>query len=146
MRQQQRVNHFPYLDLKLNYDGEGFSISLRNNGTGLARIESMRIHEDERYYTSWLEYVEAKLPDSLVFGYETLRANTVNEEIIVPNTEVVLFGVPWNEATRRLEPLLREVEYRICYASLLDEYWVLENDQYYEIDGPCERSSEREFY
>jgi hypothetical protein len=146
MRQQQRVNHFPYLDITLSYSGEGFSVVLRNNGTGLARVESMQIFEQDRYYGNWLEFIEAHLPDSLVFGYETLRTNAVNKEIIVPNTEVVIFGVPWNEATRRLEPLIREVQYRICYSSLLDERWVLENDEYYEIDGPCERLPEREFY
>ena len=51
----------------------------------------------------------------------------------------------WN-SFNRLEALIREIGYRLCYSSRLDEYWVLENDDYREIDGPCERVAEREFY
>ena len=145
MRQQQKVSMYPYLSVKRSYTAEGFGIYLKNSGTGLAKVNSIEVYEGDQYFTNALDIVQKKVPDSLAFGYEIIRANNVFNEVVTPNESICLFAVPWNEVTRALEAEMRDFNIRICYSSLLDDYWVLENDDHFELEEPCKPASEKQF-
>ncbi|MGH1436879.1 MAG: hypothetical protein ACRBG0_20745 [Lewinella sp.] len=146
MRQQQQVSMYPHLSLSQIYSTEGFAINLRNSGIGLAQINSVQVFDGERYYKNWLEIIEAQLPDSLQFGYEALVSNTVNKKMIIPGEEVTLFSVNWTPATRLLEQKMKEMTMTICYSSLLEEYWSIENDNRQQLSRPCKRIESEQFY
>ncbi|MEL7423957.1 MAG: hypothetical protein AAFN81_13235 [Bacteroidota bacterium] len=146
MRQQQKATMFPFVTASRTYNNDGFRLEVRNSGTGLAKINSVLITDGEKYYTNWLEVIEAYLPDSLVFGYDKLKMNTINGLIITPNESVNLFSVFWSPATRMLEERTRNLQLIICYSSLLDDHWKLEDGVQEPISEPCERIEEREFY
>ena len=93
MREQQKATMFPFITVSRHYSDKGFKVIARNSGTGLARINSVEITNGTDYYTGWLDIVEAYLPDSLAFGYDLLRTNTINELMITPNENVELFSV-----------------------------------------------------
>lgn len=146
MREQQKATMYPFITVGRSYDHLGYKVEIRNSGTGLARINSVEVTNGTDYYTGWLEIIEAHLPDSLVFGYDLLRTNTVNELMITPNETVELFSVLWSPATRMLEERTRDLDIIICYSSLLDDHWKLQEGVQTEISEPCERIEERQFY
>jgi len=90
MRQQQKVNVYPHLTLWRSYSGEGFSVNVKNSGTGLAIVNSMQLTNGERYYPDWPNLVANFLPDSLAFGYDKMSVNEINGEVITPGEEAWL--------------------------------------------------------
>ena len=146
MRQQQKASMYPFVTASRTYNNDGFRLVVRNSGTGLARINSVLITDGEKYYTNWIEVIEAYLPDSLAFGYDKLKMNTINGLIITPNESVDLFSVLWSPATRMLEERTRDLSLIICYSSLLDDHWILEEGEQRAISKPCERIEEQQFY
>ena len=148
MREQQKATMYPFLSLSRSYNNEGFGVFVRNSGTGLARIHAVELTNGEQYFNNWVEVVEAYLPDSLQFGYDRIRATTINELIITPNETVRLFEVSWSPETRLLEEVTRGgLDMTICYSSLLGDHWrVVSDGQPEEISEPCERIEERQLY
>lgn len=145
MRQQQKANMYPYLSLSNDYSGEGFGLSIRNSGSGLARINSVQLTDGEQHFRNWLDVIQTYLPDSLQFGYDLLRANTLNDRILIPGEEMELFFVQWTPATRMLEEDFRDLDMIICYSSLLDDYWELRGGKHHTLNGPCEQERSKEF-
>jgi len=145
MRQQQKVSVYPHLTIWRSYSGSGFSVNVKNSGTGLARINSMQLTDGEQYFSSWPQLVAEMLPDSLVFGYDEISSNGINGQVLTPGEQVRLFSVDWTPATRRFEEKSRGLKLRVCYSSLLDDYWLLENDDRTELNGPCRRVEKNEF-
>lgn len=145
MRQQQKVSVYPHLTLWRSYSESGFSINVKNSGTGLARINSVQLTDGEKYFRSWPELIANYLPDSLVFGYDKISANGINGQVITPGEQVRLFSVGWTPSVRKFEEQIRGLKLRICYASLLDDYWLLENEKRTELNGPCRRDDVKEF-
>lgn len=146
MREQQKATMFPFITVSRHYSDKGFKVIARNSGTGLARINSVEITNGTDYYTSWLDIINSYLPDSLAFGYDLLRTNTINELMITPNEKVELFSVLWSPATRLLEERTRNLDIVVCYSSLLNDHWRLQEGIQQEIAEPCERIEERQFY
>jgi hypothetical protein len=142
-RRQLEMSFYPHLSLRQNYDGRGFSISIKNSGTGLAIVRSVTLADGATYFGNWPEVMDHFLPDSLSFGYERLRSNTINGEVIAPGQEVELLGLDWGPGIRKLEMQLRNLSIRICYSSLLEERWALTNDG--RREGECGPVPEREF-
>ncbi|MTB53621.1 hypothetical protein [Lewinella sp. W8] len=145
MRRQQEMTMFPYLTLGRTYNAEGFGVVVKNSGIGLARINSVTLTDGDRYFNDWSEVIEAHLPDSLVFGYDMYRTSQLNEEIVTPNEEVTLFFVEWTPVTRAYEAATRDLTMEICYSSLLGDSWMVRNDEFIELDGPCPRDESIQF-
>lgn len=145
MRQQQQVSVYPHLTLGRSYNGNGFSVNVKNSGTGLARINSVQLTNGEQYFRNWPEVVADYLPDSLAFGYDKISSNGINGEVLTPGEEVSLFSLKWDPVTRRFEEQSRNLKLRICYSSLLDDYWLLENEERTALNRPCQRVEEYEF-
>ncbi|MEL7163302.1 MAG: hypothetical protein AAFN92_21270 [Bacteroidota bacterium] len=146
MRQQQKVSFYPHLALGRHYSEEGFSLYIKNSGTGLALVNSVQLTNGERYFTDWPEVIAHYMPDSLAFGYDHLSSSTINEEVLTPGEEVRLFAVKWRPGVREFEEEARELTMRICYSSLLDDHWVLENETRWQEEQACVKVPEKEFY
>ncbi|MEM1356571.1 MAG: hypothetical protein AAGF89_00125 [Bacteroidota bacterium] len=146
MREQQRVSVYPHLSLSRNYNNEGFSVTLKNSGTGLARINSVQLTNGERYFKNWLEVGAHYMSPEQVFGYDRLFTVEANGQIIIPGESVRLLFLKWDPAIRKFEEDTRKLTMRICYSSLLDDHWILENKLLQESEKACKRVPEREFY
>jgi hypothetical protein len=79
------------------------------------------------------------------FGYDTYRTSELNEEIITPNEEVMVFFVKWNPVTRAYEEASRNLSMEIRYSSLLGDSWLVRNEELLELDGPCKREASIQF-
>ncbi|MEM9931195.1 MAG: hypothetical protein AAF840_15360 [Bacteroidota bacterium] len=146
MRVQQRVSVYPHLTLWRNYSSEGFGVYIKNSGTGLASINSMQLTDGERFFNNWLDVVDHYLPDSLAFGYDRMLMDNLNGEIVTPGEERRLLFLRWTPTIRKFEEDTRHLTMRVCYSSLLNQSWLLENKERTALDHPCPRIEEQEFY
>lgn len=137
MRSQQRLTMLPYLSLSLSYNDKGYGVYLKNNGAGIARIEDFSISFEDKVYRDWLIAARALQPNDTTIGYNIIKTNSILGEMIQPAESVTLFAVPWTDSTRKLEKKVRDLKLRLCYASLLDEYWLLENTDRTQVEEPC---------
>ena len=146
MRSEQRLSAFPYLSISKFYNGRGFGLRIKNSGTGLALIKSYKIHVGESYFKDWQEVVDHYAPEGHSIDYGIMSTNGLQDEVITPNEEVVLFEVQWNEETRALSKSVDGLEIRVCYASLLEDYWVVNLDKgRTQLSGPCKPNPKQEF-
>lgn len=145
MRLQQKVSFYPHLSLKRSYTGSGFGVVLKNSGTGLARVNSVQLTDGTTYFKDWPDVLDGLLPDSLNYGYSEIISNSINNQIVTAGEEVVLFRIDWLPGVKEFELKARDLTMSICYSSLLDESWVLENDRRTLINGKCEKVDAREF-
>ncbi len=140
MQQQQRALVYPHLDLSINYSGEGFSILTRNTGNGLAFIRDVRIWKGDRYFQDWLQLIDGLMPEGHTIDYDILRHNQIANQVIPPGESIMLIGLPWNAETRRLEERLRDLAFRICYCSVMDECFSLDALDQRPAPADCDRS------
>lgn len=136
MREQEKAMVYPHLSVGINYNNEGFYIYVKNSGTGLAKVRKVEIFLPEKAFVDWEEITRHFLPDGPVIGYDILRQNQFSGQVLPANESIILFGLPWetgsdtlNAAVRLLEPRLLDLQYRICYCSVMDDCWILENEQ-----------------
>ncbi|MEL6863297.1 MAG: hypothetical protein AAFP19_02710 [Bacteroidota bacterium] len=146
MRSQQKVSLFPYLTISEFYNSEGFGIRIKNNGTGLAKINSFQVFNDQQYFDTWLQVADAYSLEEDTINYGIMQSNGIKDEIITPNEKVVLVYLDWTKATRDLPSRLTDLNIKICYSSLLNDYWLITNDETrMELDAPCKVDEEKEF-
>ena len=146
MRSEQRLSAFPYLSISKFYNGRGFGLRVKNSGTGLAFIKSYKIRTGDTYFQNWQEVVDHYAPEGHSINYGIMSTNGLQDEVITPNEEVVLFEVQWNEETRALSRNVDDLEIRVCYASLLEDYWVVNMDNgRTQLSGPCKPNPKQEF-
>lgn len=128
MYQQQRAMVYPHLTLGINYNAEGYQVYVKNSGNGLAMVKQVQIWNEETYFQTWLDVVDAYLPEGHGIGYDVLTQNQFSGQVLPPGERILLFGLPWSEEARALEVYLRELDYRICYCSVMDECFTLDKE------------------
>lgn len=145
MREQQKATMFPYLTLTKFYNSEGYGIRLKNSGNGLAKINSYKIHNDSIYFKNWLD-VQQKLAPDVKVDYSVINTvGNIRDEIVTQNEEVNIIFLKWTEETRKLEKHLFSLKVELCYASLLDDHWILKKKKPIAIDGACPIEWDKEF-
>ncbi len=120
------------------YNGEGFGARLKNSGTGIAKIQAYKISKDGKVFSDWIEILKYLYPKNTTLGYNVISANYIDGDMILPAEEVTLFEISWADAPPKMEEVIRSLDFEICYASLLKEYWILENGEQKELTRPCE--------
>lgn len=146
MRAEQKVAVYPYLSIGTFYNGNGFGMFVKNSGTGLARINSYQVYTKGKHFKSWPEVVDHYAPEGHSIDYGIMSSNLLHEEIITPNERVNIFEVRWTDETRLMSKKVDDLEIKICYSSLLDEYWEVKNDKSRrQLDGPCVPLQDQEF-
>lgn len=147
MHTQQKATMYPYVTVGMSYSSNGFGVILKNSGNGLARINSYQIYSGDVYFNDWLEaaqYIAPDLASGIDYGNISTAGN-VRDQMIAPGEEKRLIFFAWSPTTRELEKLIYKMKIRICYSSLLEEHWVINELTPEEIDRPCEFDPSREF-
>ncbi|MDJ0653514.1 MAG: hypothetical protein QNJ40_05120 [Xanthomonadales bacterium] len=129
MRQEERAQVWPYLDLSLSYSGDGFAIVARNKGTGPALVGNISLELKEREYTDWLPLLDDVLGSDHGVTYATLRVSDISGEVMSPEEELDLFAHPWTQPIRRLSEIIPEGKLKACYCSIYDECWSVVGDK-----------------
>lgn len=146
MQSQQKAIMYPYLTSGMSYNGEGFGFILKNSGNGLAKINSYQVYNDSLYFNDWFEAVEYYMPEAKEINYGIVKTvGNIKDQMITPRDEVFLFFLKWTPETRILEKRVKDLKVRICYSSLLEDHWLLENDIPTQIDEPCRIDTRKEF-
>ncbi len=147
MRQQQKVAVYPHLDIDFNYNQEGFSLLVENKGQGLAFVDNMEVWADDKYFQNWIETADYFLPKGHQINYSICKFGVINNEILSPDEQVLLFHVPWNEETRVfVEEYIPKLNFNICYSSIMGESWHITKDSKRPIEGKCKSVGLKQFY
>ena len=146
MRKQQKAAMYPYLVAGRTYNSEGFGYSVKNSGNGLAVIDSYQVYNDSTYFKGWLEVVQTLAPEYKSIHYNVMgTVGDIRNKIITPNEEVRLVFFEWTPETRELEKRFGAIQIDICYSSLLEEHWTLEEGLPVQIKKPCPAVPGKEF-
>ncbi|MEM7573696.1 MAG: hypothetical protein AAF433_12375 [Bacteroidota bacterium] len=147
MRSQQKASLYPYLTIGQSYNEVGYGLYLHNKGIGPASINSFQVFDNSQYFTNWLELANHYLPDSLSLGYDVMRMNNIQNTIISPGEKIELVYANWTPASRLLQSQLGDLDFMLCYSSLLGDHWTIKGYGKPEsINESCERMEEREMY
>ena len=146
MKVQQEAMVYPHLDFGATYNSEGFSFIARNTGTGLAMIRSIEIQKDGKLFTNWLSLVDYLMPEGHKIDYGILWSGQINGKVIPAGESVTVFGLNWSEESRILEKRMRDIRFRICYCSLLDDcFEITDQKRYPEETKSCIFNTEVNF-
>lgn len=129
MEVQQEAMLYPHLTLGRGYSSEGFHITLKNSGTGLAMIKSVEVNCGETYFPGWKAVFDHYLPEGHQVGWNMVGASSIQESVLIPGEEVNIFNTRWNPETRILVDSLENLNFKIQYASLLESHWEISTDQ-----------------
>jgi hypothetical protein len=142
LKAQQKSMVWPYLDVGIEYDSQGFSAKVYNNGSGPAIVHSLEIRIDNKPVKDIFDLVNTLLPDNSL-GYDVLRQSKVNKYVFRPSQEVELLGFTWTPETRAL---VKEVESRvqiiIGYESVLGDQWIYDSKNEKHREGAFKASVE----
>ncbi len=146
MRNQQRISVYPYLTLGTFFNGDGFGIFVKNSGTGLAKINSYQVYNDEKYFKNWQEVMDFYAPEGHGINYNIMSSNSIKDEMIIPKERVDIISLPWSEETKKLTDQFGNLKVKICYSSLLEDHWIIElQGKSKPIGNPCEVNEQKEF-
>ncbi|RMB58508.1 hypothetical protein EAX61_09380 [Dokdonia sinensis] len=146
MRTQQKASMYPYLTVGMSYNSEGFGYILKNSGNGLAKIDSYKVANDTLYFRDWFDVLQTVMPEAQGIDYSIINtAGNIRRQMITPGEEVNLIFLKWTTETRILEKRVRDLKIVICYASLLDEHWMIEDGLPIDLDTSCTITMEEEF-
>lgn len=146
LRTQQKALMYPYVTGGIFYSGEGFGFRIKNSGNGLARVTSYQLFNDKRHFKDWLEAINYYMPEADSINYGIIQtAGNIRNEMLIPKEEISLFFLKWTPETRILQKRIGDLKISICYSSLLDEHWIMENGTPVAVDSPCKIDLTKEF-
>ena len=146
MRKQQSASMYPYVTVGKTYNGQGFGIEAKNSGNGLARIDSYKIHDGEKYFSDWTDVLNTLAPEVMSINYSLIStAGNIRNQMISPGEVKNLIFLKWTDETRKLEPAFQNLEVEICYSSLLGDHWVITEGIPAQIIQQCPLKASEEF-
>lgn len=127
LRGQQKASVWPYVEVSRIYSNEGFEVTLTNKGVGPALLKDVKLSHQGQPIT-FTEQLDELILQSVgreqAFSFETYMSKQVSNDVLTPAESIILFGVPWTEATRRFVDIAGEnIEVDGCYCSIYDECW-----------------------
>ncbi|WP_395377424.1 hypothetical protein [Marinicella sp. W31] len=145
MRSQQKAAMFPYLSISKSYNSEGFGMLIYNNGNGLAKIESYQISYQGKTIHDWVDGLNTLAPEAKNINYNIVKTSgDIHNEMIVPGAEINLIFMDWTAETRQLEKKFHDIQVRVCYSSLLDESWIITEQERQQVES-CQFEPGKEF-
>ncbi len=128
MQEQQKAMVWPYLTVGSSYNAEGYGIEVENDGTGPAIIQSIQIQLDNQSFSSW-EAVQQYLRPTDPLGYDILRMQEFSNTVIIAGEEKELIGFPWTETTREVASRLADIQWKVCYCSVVGDCWEFDSSK-----------------
>ena len=146
MRTQQKAAMFPYLNIGKSYTADGFGLQLENTGNGLAKVHSYQVFNDSVFFKDWFDVISTYAPEAKDINWNIMSSDGyLRNQMIAPQELKTLIFVRWTPESRILERTLSGLKIRICYSSLLDEHWYLDENGPQSLNGPCKIEVEKEF-
>jgi hypothetical protein len=146
MRVQQKASMYPYVTVDKVYNSQGYGFRIKNTGNGLAKINTYQIFNDSLYFKEWMDVAKTLAPEVNQIDYEVIKtAGDIRNQMLPPGEVLNLLFLNWTPETRKLETYLKGIDIRICYSSLLEENWLIEDGTPLEINAPCKSDSARDF-
>ena len=125
IRDEQRIQAWPYVSLTEHYGPEGFRIDVTNKGIGPARVRDVIVRFDGEVYDNLDELILNAVGEENAFSYDLYSVTNPAFSVMSPEERIRLFAVPWEPRTRLLvEQWEGRVEVNLCYCSVYDECWV----------------------
>lgn len=146
MRTQQKASMYPYITVDQIYNGKGFGFRLRNSGNGLAKINSYQVYNDSLYFKEWMDVAQTLAPHITGINYDIIgTVGDIKNQMITPGESINLIFLQWTPETREMEKYMNGLKISVCYSSLLEEHWQVQDGIPNEIDTPCVLDTGKEF-
>ncbi|MBX2878106.1 MAG: hypothetical protein KTR30_38660 [Saprospiraceae bacterium] len=146
MRSQQKAAMFPYLTVGKSYNADGFGLRIENTGNGLAKVHSYQVFNDTVFFKDWFDVIKTYAPEAKNINWNIMSSDGyLRNQMVTPLEEKTLIFVRWTPESRILERRLADLKVRVCYSSLLDEYWFLDGAEPKLMEQPCKFEVEKEF-
>lgn len=126
LKRQQESLVWPYFEVDQNYSGKGFGFLAKNSGTGPAIITSVEVTHDGELIGSFMDLLDMLSPDSSV-NYYGFEYRSLNKTVFRPGEERMVFLMEWTPYTRELISRAKDIEIKVEYRSVLEDYWVYES-------------------
>ncbi len=124
MRDEQRIQVWPYVEVSTRYNADGYAIIATNKGIGPARIRTADAIFDGEPVTSLDDLILSTLGEDDAFSYDLYRSNNPARSVMSADESAQLFAVPWEDRTRRLAEIWHDrFSVTLCYCSVYDECW-----------------------
>ena len=124
MRDEQRVQVWPYVEVSTRYNAEGYAVIATNKGIGPARVRTAELTFDGEPVDSLDELIVSILGEEDAFSYDLYRASNPARSVMSADDSAQLFAVPWEDRTRRLTQIWHDrISVTLCYCSVYDECW-----------------------
>ncbi len=124
IRDEQRVQVWPYVAVSTHYSSDGFKLHAVNKGIGPARIRTVDITYEGEPVDDIDQLIVDTVGEADAFSYDLYRASDISQSVMSPEEDRTLFGVPWEPRTRRLsEDWSGKIDVAVCYCSVYDECW-----------------------
>ncbi len=121
---QQRASVWPYVDVGLGYNDEGYRLVAENNGIGPARITGVELRINGEAKKDWLDAVDSIMGPGSGIDYSVIKSSEINRTVMSPQAQVLMFELPWTPKTRELLETVQNAELTVCYCSVFDTCWV----------------------
>ncbi len=129
IRDEQRIQVWPFVQLSQGYNSEGFELRASNKGIGPARIRGVTMRLDGEVVDELDDLIVRAVGEENAFSYEMYRTSDINRSVMSADEQVTLFATPWEPRSRLLvQELQQRFELEVCYCSVYDECWTASLD------------------
>lgn len=136
MRAQQHADVWPAVQIQTQFatqdDGYIMLFNVKNDGIGPAIVEHVHAELDGVSLTNW-ENLGDRVPEGL--GRPGMWTGALRGEILAPGEESILAQLTWPrqstdpQLVRAYRETLWAAHIEICYCSVYDRCWVVDNDR-----------------
>ena len=124
VRDQQKAEVWPFIQVGPLYNSEGFALMASNKGVGPALVERLVLSVDGKPVDDLDQLIIDTVGAENAFSYDLYGTRDVTDEVLAPGESAALFRVPWETRTRLLvDRLGGRFEIDICYCSIHEDCW-----------------------
>jgi hypothetical protein len=124
-REFHKASVWPYLTAYHSYAGDAYSYNVANAGVGPALVRSLEIFIDGKAQPNWGGVASTLLgPDVKLPG---VYSSFGHGSVLLSNGKITLLQLPKSDVTARFASAIGpRLDVRLCYCSLFEDCWVLD--------------------
>ena len=123
-RKHDRAEVWPHLEITTYTSPKGASLSVENTGIGPALVKSIVVTVDGKRTHNWSEVLTSLLGHAPPAQFSN---STVSESALRPGDKVTLIALPNEDMPPGFWKSIARVGLTICYSSVFDESWILQD-------------------